>query len=81
LLYGGIRAFGPHLLHPLFKFRAATMCDVGIKALLYSAAISSNLGAKSILDALTWQTVAILLILAILGIAGHALQRRWATVT
>ena len=57
------------------------MYGVGIKTLLYSAAISSNLGAKSILDALTWQTVAILLILAILGIAGHALQRRWATVT
>jgi uncharacterized membrane protein YdjX (TVP38/TMEM64 family) len=75
----GLLNYGAGMLRiPFFKFLAATMCGVGIKAILYSAAISSNLEARSIQDALTWQTLTILLILAILAIAGHTLQRKWA---
>jgi uncharacterized membrane protein YdjX (TVP38/TMEM64 family) len=73
----GLLNYGAGMLRiPFFKFLTATMCGVGIKALLYSAAIGSNLGARSIQDALTWQTLTILSILAILAIAGHTLQRK-----
>lgn len=62
---------------PFFKFLFATLLAVGIKAYLYSTAISNSVGAASIREALNWQTVTALLVLSVLGIVGHFLQRKW----
>ncbi len=62
---------------PLGKFLSATLLAVGIKAYLYAVAIANSIGAASITEALNWQTVAALVALAALGVAGHVVQRRW----
>ncbi len=61
---------------PLLKFLFATLLAVGIKAYLYATAISNSVGAASIQEALNWQTVTALLVLSVLGIVGHFLQRK-----
>jgi hypothetical protein len=62
---------------PLGKFLSATLLAVGIKAYLYAVAIANSVGAASITEALNWQTVAALVALAALGVAGHVVQRGW----
>ena len=62
---------------PLLKFLLATLLAIGIKAYLYSTAISHSVGAKSIREALNWQTVSALVVLSVLGILGHVFRRRW----
>lgn len=62
---------------PLLKFLLATLLAIGIKAYLYSTAISQSVGAKSIREALNWQTVTALVVLSVLGILGHIFKKRW----
>ncbi|HEY5615111.1 MAG TPA: VTT domain-containing protein [Bacteroidota bacterium] len=74
----GFLNYGAGLMKiPLFKFLVATLLAIGIKAYLYSVAISNSVGATSILDALNWQTVTATMLLSALGIAGHFWQKRW----
>ena len=70
--------YGAGLLRiPFAKFIVATIIGIGIKAFLYSTAIEGSVGASSISEALNWQTVTALMILTVIGIVGHILQRRW----
>lgn len=62
---------------PLGKFLAATLCAVAIKAFLYAKAIDNSVGASSLRDALSWETVSILFTLGALALAGHVWQ--WKT--
>lgn len=62
---------------PLLKFLLATLLAIGIKAYLYSTAISHSVGAKSIGEALNWQTVSALVLLSVLGILGHVFKKQW----
>ncbi len=58
------------------KFLGATILAIGIKAFLYSTAIQQSVGASNIREALNPETVAALMALAALGVAGHLIQRR-----
>lgn len=58
------------------KFLGATILAIGIKAFLYSTAIQQSVGATNIREALNSETVAALMGLAALGVAGHLIQRR-----
>jgi uncharacterized membrane protein YdjX (TVP38/TMEM64 family) len=70
--------YGAGLLRiPFLKFIVATIIGIGIKAFLYSTAIEGSVGASSIREALNWQTVTALMILTVIGVVGHILQRRW----
>jgi uncharacterized membrane protein YdjX (TVP38/TMEM64 family) len=62
---------------PLLKFLLATLLAVAIKAYLYATAIANSAGASSIQEALNWQTLTALVALAMLGIAGHIVQKKW----
>lgn len=62
---------------PIATFLIATLLGVGIKAFLYSVAIAESVGAKSVRDALSWQTVGTLLILTVISLLGHFLWQRW----
>lgn len=62
---------------PLLKFLLATLLAVGIKAYLYATAIANSVGASTIQEALNWQTVTALIVLAALGITGHIVQKKW----
>jgi len=74
----GFINYGAGLLKiPFPRFLVATLCGVGIKAFLYSTAIAGSVGASSIKEALSWQTVTALLVLTVLASVGHVLQRRW----
>ncbi|MBM4167737.1 MAG: TVP38/TMEM64 family protein [Ignavibacteria bacterium] len=74
----GFINYGAGLLQISFvKFILATVIGVGIKAYLYANAIEGSVGAKSILDALNWQTVSALSALGILAIIGHIVRQRW----
>jgi uncharacterized membrane protein YdjX (TVP38/TMEM64 family) len=58
------------------KFLGATILAIGIKAFLYATAIQQSVGASNIREALNSETVAALMALAALGVAGHVVQRR-----
>jgi len=70
--------YGAGLLRiPFIRFLTATLAGIGIKAFLYSHAIEGSVGASSIEEALSWQTISALMALTVLGIVGHLMQRRW----
>ncbi len=74
----GFINYGAGLLEiPLIKFLIATILAVGIKAFLYATAINGSVGAKSIKDALNWQTVGALFAIALLALIGHVIKRKW----
>ncbi|MCU0453511.1 MAG: VTT domain-containing protein [Bacteroidetes bacterium] len=58
------------------KFLGATILAIGIKGFLYATAIQQSVGASNIREALNSETVAALMGLATLGVAGHLIQRR-----
>jgi uncharacterized membrane protein YdjX (TVP38/TMEM64 family) len=62
---------------PFVRFLLATLAGVGIKAYLYAVAIAGSVGASTIGEALNWQTVSALTVLAALALVGHLLHRRW----
>ncbi|MEX2115946.1 MAG: VTT domain-containing protein [Bacteroidota bacterium] len=69
--------YGAGLLRlPIAKFLLATVTAVAIKAFLYAKAIQGSVGASNIRDALNWETVAALMVLGGLAVAGHIWQRR-----
>lgn len=74
----GFINYGAGLLEiPLIKFLIATILAVGIKAFLYATAINGSVGAKSIKDALNWQTVGALFAIGLLALIGHVIKRKW----
>jgi uncharacterized membrane protein YdjX (TVP38/TMEM64 family) len=69
--------YGAGLLRlPLSKLLLATVPAVFIKGFLYAKAIQGSVGASNIRDALNWETVAALTIIAGLAVAGHMWQRK-----
>jgi len=69
--------YGAGLLRlPLLNLLLATLTAVAIKGFLYAKAIQGSVGASNIRDALNWETVAALMIIAGLAVAGHIWQRR-----
>lgn len=58
------------------KFLGATILAIGIKGFLYATAIQQSVGASNIREALNSETVAALMALAALGVAGHVVQKR-----
>jgi len=59
------------------KLLLATVTAVAIKGFLYAKAIQGSVGASNIRDALNWETVAALTVIAGLAVAGHVWQRHW----
>lgn len=70
--------YGAGLLQlPLAKLLLATVSAVAIKGFLYAKAIQGSVGASNIRDALNWETVAALTVIAGLAVAGHIWQRKF----
>ncbi|MEX1139955.1 MAG: VTT domain-containing protein [Bacteroidota bacterium] len=69
--------YGAGLLRlPVMKLLLATVAAVSIKGFLYAKAIQGSVGASNIRDALNWETVVALTIIAGLAVAGHVWQRK-----
>ena len=69
--------YGAGLLKiPVGRFLLATVTAVAIKAFLYAKAIQGSVGASNIRDALNWETVAALVVLAALAVGGHVWSRK-----
>lgn len=69
--------YGAGLLRlPLLKLLLATLAAVAIKGFLYAKAIQGSVGASNIRDALNWETVAALMVISGLAVAGHIWQRK-----
>jgi uncharacterized membrane protein YdjX (TVP38/TMEM64 family) len=69
--------YGAGLLRlPLLRLLLATLAAMAIKGFLYAKAIQGSVGASNIRDALNWETVAALMVIAGLAVAGHIWQRK-----
>jgi uncharacterized membrane protein YdjX (TVP38/TMEM64 family) len=69
--------YGAGLLKlPVLKLLLSTVAAVAIKGFLYAKAIQGSVGASNIRDALNWETVAALMVIAGLAVAGHIWQRK-----
>ncbi len=69
--------YGAGLLRlPVAKLLIATVTAVAIKGFLYAKAIQGSVGASNIREALNWETVAALMVIAGLAVGGHVWQRR-----
>lgn len=63
---------------PPVRFVAATTAALAIKSYVYAHAVHNTVGARSLMDALSAQTMLSLFAVAVLSMTGHVLQRRFA---
>ncbi len=64
---------------PLGRFLVATALATAIKGFIYALAVHSALGAQSLSDALTWESIAALFGFAALALGGRMLKQKWMT--
>jgi len=72
--------YGAGLLQiPLGRFLIATALATAIKGFIYALAVHSALGALSLSDALTWESIVALFGFAALALGGRMVKQKWMT--